>query len=86
MTSGYPAATPGRLHAKRIIAWWTPFIPQDKPSLLTHPRTRKTPRQEASPGPQIMGLTQMMNRRQAFEHEVTETTEIGLRAPLRPLR
>ena len=41
MTSGHPAATPGRLHAKRIIAWWTPFIPQDKPGILTHQKSQK---------------------------------------------
>jgi len=36
VTSSCPAATPDRLHAKRIIAWRTPFIPQDKSSFLTH--------------------------------------------------
>ena len=41
MTSSYLAATPSRLHAKRIIAWWTPFIPQDKPGILTHQRAQK---------------------------------------------
>lgn len=37
MTTGYPITTPGRLHAKRIIAWWTPYIPQDKTDILTLP-------------------------------------------------
>ena len=36
MSGGYPPTTPGRLHAKRIIAWWTPFIPQDETGILTH--------------------------------------------------
>ena len=35
--SGYPVATPGQLQAKRIIAWWTPFIPQDEPELADAP-------------------------------------------------
>ena len=47
---------------------------------------RKGFRAERGSGPQIMGLTQMKNRRKAFEHEVTEIAETGLCAPLRPLR
>jgi len=44
---------------------------------------RKGFRAERGSGPQIMGLTQMKNRKKVFEHEVTET---GLRVPPRRLR
>ncbi len=64
---GFPSGTPGSTIPIVIHPGMVEGLATDG-RRLSAPRTRKTPRQEASPGPQIMGLTQMKNRRKAFEH------------------